>query len=193
VCASCFHKMDTQLILQWVLFFHCRTSLIPDSDLYCLEINWLDWWFYQQSMTLTNEYCFNQYVSHFTKLKARKVFLYKVVQIWPGQTVTCLHTNSPGHIWTTLYMYRLFLDSTSAHLFCSVTAPGRVCRLSICGIIFRVACNMIIVCFQYLPMSLNRSLVTYMLTWVASMPNYYALLQGRLQASKYFNPDLPQG
>jgi hypothetical protein len=28
---------------------------------------------------------------------------YKVVQIWPGQIVTCLHTNSPGHIWTTLY------------------------------------------------------------------------------------------
>jgi hypothetical protein len=28
---------------------------------------------------------------------------YKVVKIWPGQTVTCLHTNSPGHIWTTLY------------------------------------------------------------------------------------------
>jgi hypothetical protein len=26
-----------------------------------------------------------------------------VVQILPGQTVTCLHTNSPGHIWTTLY------------------------------------------------------------------------------------------
>ena len=29
---------------------------------------------------------------------------YKVVQIWPGQTVTCLHTISPGHIWTTLYL-----------------------------------------------------------------------------------------
>jgi hypothetical protein len=28
-----------------------------------------------------------------------------VVQIWPGQTVTCLHTNSPGHIWTTLYIH----------------------------------------------------------------------------------------
>jgi hypothetical protein len=28
---------------------------------------------------------------------------YRVVQIWPGQTVTCLHTNSPGHVWTTLY------------------------------------------------------------------------------------------
>jgi hypothetical protein len=26
-----------------------------------------------------------------------------VVQIWPGQTVTYVHTNSPGHIWTTLY------------------------------------------------------------------------------------------
>ena len=32
------------------------------------------------------------------------VSLYKVVQIWPGQTVTCLHTNRPGHIWTTLYL-----------------------------------------------------------------------------------------
>ena len=31
------------------------------------------------------------------------VTIYKVVQIWPGQTVTCLHTNRPGHIWTTLY------------------------------------------------------------------------------------------
>jgi hypothetical protein len=28
---------------------------------------------------------------------------YKVVQIWPEQTGTCLHTISPGHIWTTLY------------------------------------------------------------------------------------------
>ena len=29
--------------------------------------------------------------------------MYKVVKIWPGQTVTCLDTNRPGHIWTTLY------------------------------------------------------------------------------------------
>jgi hypothetical protein len=29
---------------------------------------------------------------------------YKVVQIWPGQTVTSLHTNRPGHIWNTLYV-----------------------------------------------------------------------------------------
>jgi hypothetical protein len=38
-------------------------------------------------------------------------YKYKVVQMWPWQTVTCLHTNSPGHIWTTLYLnvsfYRL--------------------------------------------------------------------------------------
>jgi hypothetical protein len=33
-----------------------------------------------------------------------EILYYKVVQIWPGQTVTCLHTNSPGHIWTTLYL-----------------------------------------------------------------------------------------
>ena len=30
--------------------------------------------------------------------------MYRVVQIWPGQTVTCLHTDRPGHIWTTLYV-----------------------------------------------------------------------------------------
>jgi hypothetical protein len=34
------------------------------------------------------------------------IALYKVVQIWPGQTVTCLHTISPGHIWTTLYIVK---------------------------------------------------------------------------------------
>ena len=28
---------------------------------------------------------------------------YKVVQIWPKQTVTCLHTI--GHIWTALYIW----------------------------------------------------------------------------------------
>jgi hypothetical protein len=32
------------------------------------------------------------------------IYIHKVVQIWPGQTVTCWHTNSPGHIWTTLYI-----------------------------------------------------------------------------------------
>jgi hypothetical protein len=35
---------------------------------------------------------------------------YKVVQIWPGQTVTCLHTNRPGYIWTTLYSDKVGSD-----------------------------------------------------------------------------------
>jgi hypothetical protein len=30
--------------------------------------------------------------------------MYKVVQIWPGQTVTYLHPNSPSRTWTTLYI-----------------------------------------------------------------------------------------
>ena len=36
-------------------------------------------------------------------LLTRTSLKYKVVQIWPEQTVTCLHTINPGHIWTTLY------------------------------------------------------------------------------------------
>jgi len=31
----------------------------------------------------------------------------KVVQIWPGLMSPDLHTNSPGHIWTTLYIWIL--------------------------------------------------------------------------------------
>jgi hypothetical protein len=38
------------------------------------------------------------------KIKIYRSTLYKVVQIWPGQTDTCLHTKSPGHIWTILYV-----------------------------------------------------------------------------------------
>jgi hypothetical protein len=38
---------------------------------------------------------------------------YKVVQIWLGQTVTCLRTISPGHIWTTLYFTTTFISIPS--------------------------------------------------------------------------------
>jgi hypothetical protein len=38
----------------------------------------------------------------------------KVVQIWPGQTVTCLHTNRPGHIWTHL------VSLTTLHIYSSL-------------------------------------------------------------------------
>ena len=43
-------------------------------------------------------------VHHFTVVVPYLSIRYKVVQIWPEQTMTCLHTNSPGHIWTTLYL-----------------------------------------------------------------------------------------
>jgi hypothetical protein len=42
---------------------------------------------------------------------------YKVVQIWLGQTVTCLHTNRPGHIWTTLYYEKFSLAHTDAYTY----------------------------------------------------------------------------
>jgi hypothetical protein len=42
-----------------------------------------------------------------SRLSVKRMYSYKVVQIWPGQTVTCLHTISPGHIWTTLYLSQL--------------------------------------------------------------------------------------
>jgi hypothetical protein len=40
-----------------------------------------------------------------TLIRIRMCRKFKVVQIWPGQTVTCLHTNRSGHIWTTLYWW----------------------------------------------------------------------------------------
>jgi hypothetical protein len=53
---------------------------------------------------------------------------YKVVQIWPGQTVTCLHTNSPGHIWTTLYYDVPVTWCAALIITCSSTASC-TCRL----------------------------------------------------------------
>jgi hypothetical protein len=43
------------------------------------------------------------------------VGMYKVVHIWPGQTVTCWHTISPGHIWTTLYVLITTVDRNIFH------------------------------------------------------------------------------
>jgi hypothetical protein len=40
----------------------------------------------------------------YRQINTNFLHMYKVVQIWPGQTVTCLNTNSPGHIWNTLYI-----------------------------------------------------------------------------------------
>jgi hypothetical protein len=53
--------------------------------------------------------------------KARSI--YKVVQIWPGQSETCLHTNSPGHIWTTLYIP---YDNPACSIIQHLSRPKRV-------------------------------------------------------------------
>ena len=51
--------------------------------------------------------------------------MYKVVQIWPGQTVTCLHTNRPGHIWTTLYVcMHSNMSVFQRRMNCSVVSIG---------------------------------------------------------------------
>ena len=44
-----------------------------------------------------------------SSVKVYNTWSYKVVQIWPGQTVASLQTISPGHIWTTLYNFNLLL------------------------------------------------------------------------------------
>jgi hypothetical protein len=49
-----------------------------------------------------------QMISILLQYHISKISRYKVVQIWPGQTLTSLHTNSPGHIWTTLYFWSTF-------------------------------------------------------------------------------------
>jgi hypothetical protein len=57
---------------------------------------------------------------------------YKVVQIWPGQTVTCLHTNRPGHIWTTLYSLPITRNKSVlffANYLSTVSSKSNVCIL----------------------------------------------------------------
>jgi hypothetical protein len=61
----------------------------------------------------------------------RHCFLYKVVQIWPGQTVTCLHTNQsrsylnhlvfPHFIFQKHYMFRLSSELFLKSVFNSVS------------------------------------------------------------------------
>jgi len=43
---------------------------------------------------------------------------YKVVQIWPGLMSPDLHTISPGHIWTTLYMFLHFETKNLSATIC---------------------------------------------------------------------------
>ena len=57
---------------------------------------------------------------------------YKVVQIWPGQTVTCLHTDRPGYIWTTLYSLPITRNKSVlffANYLSTVSSKPNVCIL----------------------------------------------------------------
>jgi hypothetical protein len=64
------------------------------------SIPWIHW----SSSTQPIHYIRSHPVSFYKTSRICNAARDKVVQIWPGQTVTCLHTNSPGHIWTTLYI-----------------------------------------------------------------------------------------
>ena len=73
-----------------------RVSVGTDvsEELHFHDIRWNSEVFFQDVGA-----CLPRYI-----LEDLSIYKYKVVQIWPGQTVTCLHTISPGHIWTTLYI-----------------------------------------------------------------------------------------
>jgi hypothetical protein len=58
--------------------------------------------------TVVSLQCFILHIWIICVLPVKSV-MYKVVQIRPGQTVTCLHTNNPSHIWTTLYQHKVKL------------------------------------------------------------------------------------
>jgi hypothetical protein len=79
-----------------------------------------------------------------------------VVQIWPGQTVTCLHTNSPGHIWTALYIENVNIIMTqqgTVFPFCvkDYTLWDSVCPLRQQNLIQKLL--EVLVVYQYLPLA----------------------------------------
>ena len=64
-----------------------------------------------------------------------------MVQVWLGQTVTCWHTNSPGHIWATLYTIMFAFSSfyggslLMACLYCRkmfVVCVNKKCAVCVC-------------------------------------------------------------
>ena len=79
------------------VYFYLKQCVAPYSTLYSPEKNVVLLTFSMVSSTT------------FAAPSLIGSYLYKVVQLWPGQSVTCLHTNSPGHIWTTLYVFRTLL------------------------------------------------------------------------------------
>jgi hypothetical protein len=62
--------------------------------------------------------------------------MYKVVQIWPGQSMICLHTNRPGHIWTTLYIERNTDARSHNHSCCGKGNYYYVFWMCVCSLIY---------------------------------------------------------
>jgi hypothetical protein len=87
----------------------------------------------------------------------RIVFLlYKVVQIWPEQIVTCLHTVSPGRIWTTLYL------CSCTGFIIDVCASEPACRyipIELLSSSSSPACRVFILIFLRQTMSLDNTML----------------------------------
>jgi hypothetical protein len=74
------------------------------------------------------------------------VSIYKVVQIWPGQTVTCLHTNRPGqYIYIYCYQFCEVNESEVCQLAVSLLAMGSSCSFCLLVfVLFNLVCAFII-------------------------------------------------
>jgi hypothetical protein len=126
-CATCNYKRNCSPVLktdirQHCLPLHARNSALqnPQQLLYHYTLQW--------STT--------QHQRHKKKKINWKPYYctqkYKVFQIWPGQTVTCSHTNRPGHIWTTLYLccdvikwrfvYRIYVENILSEIYFKIYA-----------------------------------------------------------------------
>ena len=55
----------------------------------------------------------------------RENLTYKVVQIWQGLMSPDIHTNSPGHIWTTFYLITFRISIQAAQFSLIVKLPAR--------------------------------------------------------------------
>jgi hypothetical protein len=68
----------------------------------------------------------------------KKIYMYKVVQIWPGLIVCKQVTVCPGHIWTTLYictLHRTLLDKVGSSSGFGVKSLNTYsCRRKVCAV-----------------------------------------------------------
>jgi hypothetical protein len=141
IAALATHIWLWNLVKFWVFFFqrvylyvpnysHNKHKLFLLTSLICWPLKW-------RSIELALMQELNFYTTQ---------AIYKVVQIWPGQIVTCLHTNRPGHIWTTLYVQRN-IEARSENYCCCRKAIIITC-LCVCVRACSLAC---LACKSYAP------------------------------------------